>query len=127
MRVERSFEFHRRQAAILAADFVIAMTLVVLVVAPITHSWLNEQRVIRNYYFRSVAMQIVDGEMEILAAGAGQAVAEGAGEYQVTAQAAANLPPGRFLIERTGKKLTLRWRPDKRSHGSEVKREVMLP
>ena len=119
-------KFHRR-AAILAVDFTIAMAMVVLVVAPISHSWLNEQRVIRNYYYRAVAIQIVDGEMEILAAGAGSNAADGSTEYQTTAQAAENLPPGKFHLERSGKKLTLSWRPEKRSHGSEVKREATLP
>lgn len=102
------------------------MALVLLVVAPITHSWLNEQRIIRNYYYRAIAMQIVDGEMEILVAGAGTSLKEGSKEYAIKARSAENLPPGKFTIARNGNQLTLTWRPDKRSHGSEVKREVVL-
>jgi hypothetical protein len=116
----------RRRAGILAADLAVALGIIVLAIAPITLSWLKENRLVRNQYYRAIAMQIVDGGMEILAAGAGQAITPGTAKYDVTAAAAGNLPPGKFTINRKDKMLQLSWTPQRRDHGGQVIRKVVL-
>ncbi|HUC86312.1 MAG TPA: hypothetical protein VL970_14030, partial [Candidatus Acidoferrales bacterium] len=74
----------------------------------------------------AVADEIVDGEMEILAAGAGKNLPEGAQSYAVHAAAASQLPPGHFELTKTGKHLRLEWLPDKRRGLAAIAREGTL-
>jgi hypothetical protein len=69
-------------------------------------------------------MEIVDGEMEILAVGGWRSLAPGAHEYPVRAGAATNLPPGRFLATVAAGKVRLEWLPEVKDHGGRVVREV---
>lgn len=110
---------------IVAADLAVALGLIVLLVAPLAHAWLKEQRVMRGHYDRAVAMQVVDGEMEILAAGEGRRLPAGEREYQVNSGAAKNLPAGRFVVTRKGSYLRLEWIPKER--GRRITREAWLP
>jgi hypothetical protein len=81
---------------------------------------------LRNEYFRGVAMEIVDGEMEILAAGEWRDFPDGPQVYPVHAQAAARLPSGHFQLTKTGKHLRLEWTPDKRRGIGAVVREITV-
>ena len=71
-------------------------------------------------------MEIVDGEMEILAAGEWQNFPEGSQSYTVHARAAASLPPGHFQLTKTGRHLRLEWTADNRQGIGSVVREVTL-
>ena len=114
-----------REYGIFGADLAVALGLIVLLVAPLAHAWLKEHKVMRGHYHRAIAMELVDGEMEILAAGEGMRLAEGLQEYRVTAAAVTNLPPGRFMVERTGRHLRLEWVPSEK--GRRILREAWLP
>jgi len=115
------------RAGVLAIDLAVALGILVLTIAPITLSWMKEQRLVRNQYYRAIAMQIVDGEMEIIAAGKPESIPPGRNEYKVTAAAAKNLPPGEFSLLRQGRLLRLAWIPASRQFGRPVVREVTLP
>jgi len=52
-------------------------------VLPLAYSVASEKRLARASYQRAVAMEIVDGEIEILAAGEWLAFKSGAQDYQV--------------------------------------------
>jgi hypothetical protein len=78
-------------------------------------------------YCRSVANEIVDGEMEILAAGAGKNLPDGPQNYVVHAHAADRLPPGHFQLTKTVTRLRLEWLPDEKRGVSAVVREANLP
>jgi hypothetical protein len=69
-------------------------------------------------------VEIVDGEIEALAAGGWRAFTNGVMDYQVHARAATNLPPGQFLLTTTAQSLRLEWRPNIKMHGGAVVREV---
>lgn len=127
MVIQQQSRKSRRRAGFFMADLAIALGIITLAIAPITLGWLKEQRLVKNYYHRAIAMQIVDGEMEILVAGASTAIAQGSAKYQITAAAAKNLPPGDFIIHRDGKTLQLTWNPERRNHGGKVTRKVLLP
>ena len=68
-------------------------------------------------------MEIVDGEMEALAAGEWAAYGKGSHKYEVRAAAAKNLPPGSFVLTVTEKLVRLEWIPATAA-GSRVAREV---
>ena len=71
-------------------------------------------------------MEIVDGEMEILAAGDWRNFPDGQQVYPVHAPAAATLPPGKFQLTKTGNHLRLEWTADKRQGIAPVIREVTV-
>ena len=116
----------RRQRAALMTDATFAIGILALAVLPLAYSFNQERKLLRAHYQHAVAMQIVDGEMEILAAGEGRAAREGHQPWPVRAEAAKNLPPGRFLLTRRGDLLRLEWQPDKAGHGGKVVRETQL-
>lgn len=108
-------------------EFLVAMALVMGALVPLAYSFAKEKRLARALYQRAVAMEIVDGEIEILAAGGWKAMTNGVSEFPVRAFAATNLPPGRFLVTRTDKRIKLEWVPAVRQHGGAVVREAVLP
>jgi hypothetical protein len=102
------------------AELLIAMAMMTGVLLPIAYSITSEKRLARTAYHRSVAMEIVDGEMEILAAGEWRSFAPGSHEYPIHAIAATNLPPGRFLLTIGTNKVRLEWQPTAKKYGAPV-------
>ena len=99
-----------REAAALTTELVIAMAILASTMIPLSFSFLREQKLLRNYYQRSIAMEIVDGEMEILQAGEWKAFPEGAHAYKTAAASAKNLPDGNFIFTKQGERLRLEWK-----------------
>ncbi len=91
---------------------------------PIAYSLASEKRLARMYYDRAVAMEIVDGEMEVIAAGGWRAFGTGAQNYSVHAVAATNLPQGQFTLTIQTNKIRLEWKPAMKHYGGPVAREV---
>ena len=91
-----------RRRGSLIFEVIMAMTILCIAVIPVGFSLIADSGQFRSNYRRAVAMEIVDGEIEILAAGAWRDFPEGTQSYQVHAAAAASLPPGRFLLTRHG-------------------------
>jgi hypothetical protein len=117
----------RYRSAFLMVELLIAMALVVAVLLPFAYSFAAERRIALAYYQRAVAMEIVDGEMEVLLAGEWRAFKPGTHDYHVHAGAAAtNLPPGRFTLTLQPGKVLLHWQPDRKDHGGAVTREALL-
>src|ERR1039457_520269 len=92
---------------------------------PLGFSFVDEQHVCRVYYWRAVALETVDGEMEVLAAGEWHAFTEGTTRYAVHAESAKHLPPGNFTLTVRGSRLRLEWRPEKARFGAPVVREAV--
>jgi hypothetical protein len=109
----------------LMIELVLALGILTAAMIPLGYSFAQEKRLCRVYYWRAVAMEIVDGETEILAAGAWRNFDEGAHSYTVTAEAARNLPPGQFVLSVRGKQLRLQWQPTNARDGSPVVREAV--
>jgi len=113
----------RRRRAYLEVDFMVALAILTLAVLPVGYSISQERKLARAYYFRAVAMEIVDGEMEVLRAGAWRQFKEGAQPYEPRAESAAQLPSGRFTLTVTGDQLRLAWQANEKGAGSAVVRE----
>ena len=109
----------------LMIELVVALGILTAAVIPLAYSFIQEQHVCRVYYWRAVAMEIVDGEMEILAAGDWHNFKEGTNPHVVTAEAAKNLPPSKFVLGVRGRQLRLEWRPDSPRNGAPVVREAV--
>lgn len=123
-----SADLHRekgspRERGALSTELVVAMAILGLALIPLSFGYLQEAQLCRIYYHEAVAMEIVDGEMEILAAGEWRTFNEGQHDYRVRAEAAQNLPAGRWLLNRTDKLVRLEWRPEKPGNGRPITRE----
>ena len=110
--------------ASLMIELLVGMAIVSTVLLPLAYSIASERRLARAVYQRAVANEIVDGEMEVLAAGGWRLFTNGVSDFQVPAAAATNLPPGRFVLTLTPSNLRLEWRPNIKQHGGAVVREV---
>lgn len=115
-----------RRAGALATELVVAVGVLTSAVIPFAFGYLHEQRLIRHAYHHAIAMELVDGEAERLAAGALGGFPEGQSVYTVTGPAADSLPPGRFLLARRGNSGALEWQPERAVHGGQVRREFRL-
>ncbi|HWF19223.1 MAG TPA: hypothetical protein VG754_08145 [Verrucomicrobiae bacterium] len=114
----------KTESGSLVTELVVAMAVLVLAIIPLAFTYPQEEKLLRSSYQRAVAMEIVDGEMEILLAGEWRSFKEGAQPYTFRAQSATNLPPGRAELTVAGKHLRLDWQPAKKASGGEVVREA---
>jgi hypothetical protein len=115
-----------RRRAMLLAEMVVAMAILTIAVLPVGFSLISDTKVFRATYQKAVAMEMVDGEMEILAAGAWRDLPEGSRPYTIHANALTNLPPGQFLLIRTGNHLRLEWTAAKHAGIGPIVREATV-
>ena len=112
---------------VLLTEMTVAVGLMAVVLIPLTVGFFKEAKQMRNLYREAVAMEIVDGEMEILAAGGVEGISAGNQPYAINAAAATNLPPGKFTLTREGKTLRLEWQANEPLEHLRVDREILLP
>jgi hypothetical protein len=117
---------HRHDRGFLMVDLIIGMAILALAIMPLAFSFAHEQQLLRAEYFRAAAMEIVDGEMEVLAAGEWQDFPDGQQVYTVHANAATRLPSGHFQLTKNGKHLRLEWKSDVRRGIGAVVREITV-
>jgi len=108
-------------------EAVVALGILAAVAMPIGYSFRSERIAFRASYNRAIAMELVDGETEILRAGEWRQYHRGAQTYKVNAAAARNLPPGHFELTLSEHLIRLEWLPDERDQGGKVLRETALP
>jgi hypothetical protein len=116
--------YKRRQHGSLMVEVLVAVAILMGLLFPLAYSFVGERRLARSCYQRAVAMEIVDGEMEALAAGEWRVFSPGTHPYPIRAGAATNLPPGRFQLTVQPGKIRLQWLPAVKMHGGPVLREV---
>jgi len=107
-------------------ELVISLGILVVMVSWMGSVHWQEQNLARDYYYRAVAMQVVDGEMEALVAGEWKAFRPGDQPYTPRAEAAKNLPPGRLTLTVGAGRVKLEWVPTGRSGGGRVMREAKV-
>jgi hypothetical protein len=117
---------HRRQHGILQLDLIAALAILTIAIMPLGFSFMRERQVLRNEYHRSVITELVDGEMEILAAGAAKNLPDGSQNLAVQSQALTKVPAGQFQLTKSGNHLQLTWTPDAKCGVSAVVREATL-
>ena len=108
----------------LMTELVVAMAFLMVAMLPLAFSLAKEQHYLRSCYQRAIAVEIVDGEMEVLLAGEWRAFKNGVQEYSPRGGAMKNLPVGKFELTLTGQKLRLEWLPAGKDQGGNVVREA---
>jgi hypothetical protein len=119
--------FGKSRRGILEIDLAMAMLILSVAILPLAFSFAKERDVLRVDYCRAVADEIVDGEMEILAAGDWKNLPNGSNVYKVHSSAAEKLPAGHFELTKNSHSLRLEWLPDKRRGIGVVAREMTVP
>jgi hypothetical protein len=114
----------RREAGSLVTEAIVAIAILLLAMFPLGYAFTQEYQLAHSSYRRAVAMEIVDGEMEILLAGEWRALPQGAQAYSFHAASAKNLPPGSATLTITGKHLRLAWTPETKASGGAELREA---
>ncbi len=121
---------HRSRRGFLEVDLLVGLAILSLAIVPLGLSFAHERQVLKMEYYRSVANEIVDGEMEILAASDWKNLPDGSQAYKIQSRAAGVLPPGHFQLTKNGNHLRLEWqssRNDPHEHGfGVVYREVTI-
>ena len=111
----------------LEVDLVVGLAILALAIIPFGFAFARERQALKNEYLRAAANEIVDGEMEILAAGAAMDFPDGVQNYSVHSRATTVLPPGSFRLTKSSKHLRLEWHGDAKSGVGTIVREVELP
>lgn len=122
----KSIEAPASRAGFLQIDLVVGLAILTIAIVPLGFAFARERQVLKQEYHRAVINELVDGEMEILAAGAAKNLPEGAQNFSVASRAADALPPGHFQLTKNGSRLKLEWLPDEKHGVSAVTREAML-
>jgi hypothetical protein len=107
-------------------DLVIGLAILGIAVMPLGYAFSRERQTLRMEYRHCVINELVDGEMEILAAGAARNLPDGPQNLPVQSQAVNQLPAGHFELTKSGNHLRLAWLPDEKCGLSAVVRETTL-
>jgi hypothetical protein len=100
---------YRRRHGFLEVDLMVGLAILSLAIVPLGLSFARERQVLKQEYHRSVANEIVDGEMEILVAGDWKNFPDGTQAYPVHSRAAGMLTSGHFQLIKNGNRLRLEW------------------
>ena len=112
--------------AFLQLDVAVAITVLALVFIPLSVSSSGDLDLARRHYFEAVALQLIDGEMDVLLAGEHRKYTTGEHRITPVGEAVQNLPEGEFVLTVHDQKLTLAWVPTKRAKWGRVERVVEL-
>ncbi len=112
--------------AFLQLDVAVAITVLALVFIPLSVSSSGDLDLARRQYFEAVALQLIDGEMDVLLAGERQKYTTGEHRITPVGESVQNLPEGEFVLTVHDQKLTLAWVPTKRAKWGRVERVVEL-
>ncbi len=110
----------------LLAEMTFGLGIAALLLIPIALTFRADQLYTRALFHRAVAIEVVDGEIEMLAAGEWRSYAPGLHEFQPRAGVVTNLPPGRFTLTVREVHVRLDWEPATRHGGGRVTREVRI-
>ena len=112
--------------AFLQLDVAVAITVLALVFIPLSVSSSGDLDLARRQYFEAVALQLIDGEMDVLLAGERRKYTPGEHQIKPVGEAVQNLPEGEFVLTVHDQKLALAWVPTKRAKWGRVERVVEL-
>ena len=115
-----------KRSAFLQLDVAIAITVLALVFIPLSVSSSGDLDLARRHYFEAVALQLIDGEMDVLLAGERRKYTPGEHRIKPVGESVQNLPEGEFVLSVQDEKLTLTWVPKKLVKWGRVDRVVQL-
>jgi hypothetical protein len=106
-------------------ELMVGIAILAIAIFPLAYSFAKEHQYLRSCYQRAVAIEIVDGEMEVLLAGEWHAFTNGVHALTPQAHSASNLPPGKLELTLTGNHLRVEWLPADKDQGGKAVREAI--
>jgi len=116
----------RNQRGFASIDLFLAMAIFLVGFFFVAYLSTREMKLARAYYYDAIAMSLVDGELEVLAAGAWRELPTGESEFRSKAPTRESLPPGRLRATRSDRLVRLEWIPANRGNGRHITREFAL-
>ena len=116
----------RRRNGFLQFDLVMGLAILIIAVIPVGYSFARERQALLTETRRCVINELVDGEIEILAAGAAKNLPDGPQALSVQSRSVTSLPPGHFQLAKSGNHLSLTWLPDGKCGLGAITREATL-
>ncbi len=112
-------------------DLIAAIAVLAIAILPLGFGILHHRTLVRDATMRAVVLELLDGEMEVLAAGEYRSFQEGTHTYPLTGAASLNLPPGSCLLTRAaqpqgGIELHLEWKPTVARAMQPVRRSILV-
>ena len=114
----------RNQRAFAMVELLVAIMLLLVAVLPLAYAFTSDARLLRAGYQKAIVMELVDGELEVLAAGGWRQFTPGTHDYPLRGAATTNLPPGRCQLTLTTNVIRLEWKSAAHSGVGSVIREV---
>ena len=114
------------QRGFLQIDLIVGLAILSIAILPLGYSFQRERKALQVECYRSVINELVDGEMEILAAGAAKNLPDGSQTLAVQSRAAEKLPAGHFQLTKSQNHLHLEWQADEKCGIRPVVRETTL-
>lgn len=105
-------------------DLFLAMAIFLFGFFSVAYLSTRELKLARSGYYDAIAIALVDGELEVLAAGAWVTLPEGQSPYRSKSPTMESLPPGVFRATRTTGFIRLEWIPAGKGNGRHIVREV---
>ena len=112
--------------AFIQLDLMLAVSILMLLFIPFGVTSSGKLDLARRQHFEAVALQMIDGELDVLLAGERQKYP--LGEHKITPPGAAvkTLPVGEYILVVKENQLSIAWVPEKEAKWGRVEREVTL-
>ena len=127
MVIQEHIPSRRSRRGFLTTEMMVAMAILIIALMPMMAMRVHERRMAHACYQRAVAMQIVDGEMELLLAGEWRSFASGTTDYPLNDTLRDHLPPGTLALTVSAPDLRLEWTPADPRQGGRVVRTGRIP
>lgn len=120
----RYYYGRKTKKGVLLTEMIVAISVLVILTSVLVPKILSDKQALRDLYYRSVAMEILDGEMEILLSGEWQNYKEGITNFTPRANALKILPKGIWRISLSNQSIKLEWIPHYNKRKLYIAREV---
>ena len=114
----------RDRRAFAMTELLVAIMLLLVAVLPLAYAFTSDARLLRASYQKAIVMELVDGELEVLAAGGWRQFTTGTHDFALRGEAVTNLPPGKCVLTINTNLIRLEWRSNPHTGVGTVVREV---
>ena len=115
-----------KRLAFVQLDVALAVSILLLVFIPFSVTSSSKLDLARRQHFEAVALQMIDGELDVLMAGEWQKFSPGEHKITPPGEAVKTLPVGEFILVVKENQLSIAWVPEKEAKWGRVEREVTL-
>lgn len=119
---------HRQksQRGFLGVELVVAISILAIAILPLAFTLVRDQELFRAYQVQAAILEVLDGELEVLAAGYVNDFPNGVHSYTPAAESMRYMPAGTMTLLRSNRLLRLEWKPDKSWRGGILVKQIHI-